>query len=267
MTKVQVQEQLRRVYSANAPHLIREPPLEGERETPDLETSTDSYALRFAGPTGQWFLEVQARTTLEMLSRHPGASLLDVGGGHGQIAGPLASKGYSVTVLGSELICRSRIGHLIDTGTCRFTASDLQRLPFPDRSFDVVASYRTLAHLRTWNKLLTEMARVARAAIILDFPASRSLNSLTPQFFGLKKRIEGNTRPYSVIRETDLVAAAAELGFQLADRFPEFLLPMVAHRALDRQNLSKSTEHILRQLGLTAWFGSPVIVKFTRGGP
>ena len=266
LTEPQFQERLPRAYAPNAVRLGREHPPDAEREKPDLETCTEGYARRFAGATGEWFLEVQAQATLQMLSAHPGARVLDVGGGHGQLAAPLVRSGYAVTVLGSEPVCSGRISDLLGNGTCRFTVSDIQCLPFPDRSFDVVASYRTLAHLVSWKTLLAEMARVARTAIILDFPASRSLNSLTPQLFGLKKRIEGNTRPYSVIRETDLVATAAELGFQPADRYPEFLLPMVAHRALGRQNLSQATEHSLRLLGLTARFGSPVIMKFTRGG-
>ena len=35
------------------------------REDADVESSSELYARRFAGPVGQWFLELQARLTLE----------------------------------------------------------------------------------------------------------------------------------------------------------------------------------------------------------
>jgi hypothetical protein len=55
------------------------------REDADLETSSEDYARRFAGPAGRWSLEVQARSTMELLrGLPPGSSILDVGGGHAQ---------------------------------------------------------------------------------------------------------------------------------------------------------------------------------------
>ena len=34
----------------------------------DVETASEGYARRFAGPVGAWFLEIQARLTLELLA-------------------------------------------------------------------------------------------------------------------------------------------------------------------------------------------------------
>ena len=41
------------------------------REDADVESSSELYARRFAGPVGQWFLELQARLTLECLRGLP----------------------------------------------------------------------------------------------------------------------------------------------------------------------------------------------------
>jgi len=71
------------------------------REDADVETSSDAYARRFAGPLGEYFLEVQSRLTLDLLAPWPGARVLDVGGGHGQTIGALVESGFDVTVLGS----------------------------------------------------------------------------------------------------------------------------------------------------------------------
>jgi 2-polyprenyl-3-methyl-5-hydroxy-6-metoxy-1,4-benzoquinol methylase len=83
------------------------------RETPDVETSSRAYARRFAGKVGAWFLAVQLRAVRKLLAPFgPGATLVDVGGGHGQLATPLAACGYEVTVLGSHPSC----GELVTSG-------------------------------------------------------------------------------------------------------------------------------------------------------
>ena len=73
---------------------------------PDIETASDDYARRFSGEVGAYFLDVQARTTLSLLEPWPGARVLDVGGGHGQVAIPLAENGFDVTVTGSSDECK-----------------------------------------------------------------------------------------------------------------------------------------------------------------
>ena len=83
--------------------------VEEEREGADVVTSSDDYARRFAGAVGAYFLDVQARATLELLAPYPGASVLDVGGGHGQTTGPLVDAGHAVTILGSEASCEARV--------------------------------------------------------------------------------------------------------------------------------------------------------------
>ncbi|MEM9907111.1 MAG: hypothetical protein AAF921_19010, partial [Cyanobacteria bacterium P01_D01_bin.44] len=70
-------------------------------ETADIETASDSYASRFAGKSGTWLLGVQQAATLKMLADYPQASVLDVGGGHGQLTEALIEQGHQVTVLGS----------------------------------------------------------------------------------------------------------------------------------------------------------------------
>ena len=54
-----------------------------QRETPDIETSSDDYARRFAGPAGQFFLKIQEKAFERVLQGRPICSVLDVGGGHG----------------------------------------------------------------------------------------------------------------------------------------------------------------------------------------
>ena len=97
-------------------------------ETADIETASDAYAARFAGRTGAWMLGVQERVTRLLLEEEPAASVLDVGGGHGQLAVPLARAGYAVTVTGSDESCRRRILGELDSGRCRFLVADSLKL-------------------------------------------------------------------------------------------------------------------------------------------
>lgn len=235
-----------------------------QRETADIETSSDDYAARFSGAVGEWFLAVQEGITVSMLAGCPGVSVLDVGGGHGQLAGPLCRRGFPVTVLGSDESCRRRIDGLVESGACRFVTGNVLELPFPDQSFDVVMSFRLLPHCEAWPTLIRELSRVARRSVIVDYPTSQGLNAIAPALFGAKKKLEGNTREWRMFRHAEVDDAFSGSGFALKRRAPQFFLPMVLHRALRCRGLSAGMEAICRGLGLTGLWGSPVIAEYLR---
>jgi 2-polyprenyl-3-methyl-5-hydroxy-6-metoxy-1,4-benzoquinol methylase len=231
----------------------------------DVETSSEDYARRFSGAVGRWFLERQTRLTLELLSPFPGARVLDVGGGHGQLAGPLAERGFEVTVLGSAAACIERVRPLVDSGRVSFRVGELAPLPFPDGSFDVVLAFRLLPHAEPWRELICEMCRVARRAVVFDYPTRRSVNAASGALFRAKQGVEGNTRPFTVFAERDVAAAVRKAGARETGRRPEFSLPMALHRALGLAALSRSAEGVLAALGFTRWLGSPVITRLEPG--
>ena len=107
-------------------------------EDADVVTSSDAYSRRFAGGVGRFFLERQAEAVLDLLRPWPGASVLDVGGGHGQVTGPLLDAGYAVSVLGSSPACEARVREWTQSGRARFLVDDLVAPGLQDRSFDVV---------------------------------------------------------------------------------------------------------------------------------
>lgn len=233
-------------------------------ETADIETSSDGYASRFAGPVGEWMLGVQERIALGMLADMPGAAILDVGGGHGQLAGPLCRNGYKVTVIGSHESCRRRIAALVDSGACRFEVGNVVALPFPDRSFDAAISFRLLTHCEAWPELIRELCRVARRSVIVDYPTSQSLNAVAPALFGAKKKLEGNTRQWRLFRHDEVTAEFARHGFECKRRVPQFFLPMVLHRAMRWRLWSAGKEWFCGAIGLTHRWGSPVILEMRR---
>jgi SAM-dependent methyltransferase len=237
------------------------------RETPDIETSSEGYARRFQGPVGDYFLAVQARVVLDLLEplRHGrGLRVLDVGGGHAQIAGPLAARGHQVTVVGSDPVCRQRLDRLLPAGSFQFESGDLLRLPFPDRSFDVVVALRLLSHMERWRELLGELARVAGGAVILDYPDLRSFNLLYGALFKLKRALEGNTRTFLCFRPGEVAAELARHGFGRPAERRQFFLPMVVHRKVGRAGFSRPVERLSSALGLTWALGSPVVLRVVR---
>lgn len=234
------------------------------REDADVETSSEGYASRFGGEVGRWFLEVQATILLEMLARDPGARVLDVGGGHGQTAVPLIGNGFDVTVAGSHEICRERLDRLLPPAKVVFQACDLLRLPFADRSFDVVVAFRLLAHVERWREVVRELCRVADRAVILDYSDARSFNLLYGPLFRLKKAIEGNTRTFHIFRPGQVAAELERHGFGGAETRRQFFVPMVVHRTAGWAGLSRGVERVSGLCGLVRAFGSPVILRAER---
>lgn len=227
---------------------------------PDAESSTDQYARRFRGPVGAFMLAVQEEAVLRFLSTHAGATVLDVGGGHAQLALPMARAGYRVTVLGSSPDSLARSRRMSEGGVVDHVVAGLTRLPYRDSSVDVVVSIRLLAHISDWPGFVRELCRVARSAVIVDYPSSRSVNVLAAPFFGMKKRLEGDTRRYRVLEPPVVESVFRAAGFGRLRTYPQFFWPMALHRALRAAQISRALERLPRRIGLTARWGSPVIL-------
>ena len=240
-------------------------------EPADIETASDDYARRFAGQVGAWMLKIQENIVLRFLRQEntchaKGAisTVLDVGGGHGQLAVPLCQEGFAVTVVGSADSCGRRLNSMIDSGICHFQVADLFHLPYPAKSFDAVICFRLLTHCERWPVILSELCRVARNAVIIDYPTSQSLNIAAGKLFGAKKRLEGNTRTFRLFRHDEIEKEFLTHGFSMEKREGQFFLPMVLHRLMKCRWLSAWLEDKCKHYSLTRRWGSPVIMKAVR---
>lgn len=234
------------------------------RETADIETSSAGYAARFDGPVGAWMLSVQTSAVRDCLPPGQHLAILDVGGGHGQLAGSLAGADHAVTVFGSDPVCARRLEPLIAAGKIAFATGDVLALPFPDLQFDTVVSVRLLPHCARWPLLIGELCRVARRRVIVDYPLDSGLNRVAPFLFAAKKRMEGNTRTWLNFRHAQIAAEFERRGFRPARRIGQFSMPMVLHRVVRSRAFSRLIEAPGRMLGLTGRFGTPVIAAFER---
>ena len=233
-------------------------------ETPDIETSSAEYASRFAGRAGRYFLDVQARTVSQALEGLVPGTVLDVGGGHGQLVDPLTRLGWKVTVHGTSAECGRNLRTLHGQRDCEFLLGRLFGLPVADRSFDVVTGVRLLAHVPDWQRLVAELCRVARRSVVVDYPSKSGVNALTPLLFGLKKSYEKNTRTYLSFTHRELAEEFGRHGFAVRRVVKQFFLPMVAHRAGKGMAPLRWAEGLCRVSGLTALAGSPVILRVDR---
>jgi len=88
------------------------------------------------------YMEGGAREFYERLNLAPGAKLLDVGCGSGQLALMAAKDGLDVTGvdIAVNLVDRARLRARAEGVTARFQEADAEALPFEDGSFDVVVS-------------------------------------------------------------------------------------------------------------------------------
>jgi ubiquinone/menaquinone biosynthesis C-methylase UbiE len=232
------------------------------RETPDIETASDSYARRFAGAAGRYLLAEQEAAIRALLADWRGGTVLDVGGGHAQLTPLLKSLTRDVLVFGSDARSLTRVQR--DFPDCSTATGDLLALPFAPRSFDVVVAVRLLPHVRNWPRLIAELCRVARSTIIVDYPRTTGLNSLTPLLFPLKKRLEGNTRHYRNFRDAELDEILQVCGFEARERRPQFLLPMVVHRRANGFAALRAVERAAKSLRITQAVGSPVVLRADR---
>jgi 2-polyprenyl-3-methyl-5-hydroxy-6-metoxy-1,4-benzoquinol methylase len=239
----------------------------GRREMPDVETSSDRYTLRFRGATGAYLLSVQEKGIITLLDNGAalsGRTVLDVGGGHMQMAGALTQAGAKVTLLGSDRSCAGRWSASGLVGQVQFLAGDLLSMPIADQQFEIVVSLRLLPHMEDWRALVAELCRVARHSVVIDYPTLASLNALSLFAFPLKRALETNTRTYRSFHDREVEEAFAQNGFLPVSSFRQFVLPMAAHRLLGRFGLLRWAEAGLRAIGVTRRIGNPVLLRLDR---
>ena len=107
---------------------------------------------------------IELRLVLDLVGDPPGVRLLDAGCGDGALVAAAAAKGAEVTGVDPDpamlLAAQKRLAGAGVKAT--FTEGRLERLPFPDASFDVVASITVLCFLPDAEPAFREMARVLR---------------------------------------------------------------------------------------------------------
>lgn len=232
----------------------------------DVFTASDDYASRFSGDAGKWLLSVQEQTILELIANKLSskAEILDIGGAHGQLIPVARILQKNLQILASHDDAFKFLAGRENNPDFGQTVSDIFSLPFEKNSFELVTSVRLISHCEPWQKLVQEMCRVSSRYVLIDYPPLISSNILNSIFFPLKKKLEGNTRTFTIFKHSELDAEFSKNGFQLIERRGQFFWPMVIHRKIKSVKSSQFLELIPAMLGITRIFGNPAIAVYKR---
>ena len=226
-------------------------------ESPDVETASLVYAKRFSGQWGEYLLAEQKARVAECIPAVADISILEVGGGHAQLASIYAERGLRPTIYGSDGATTEQLKPF----DVNYVSGNVVELPFEDDSFDVVIAIRLLTHLEHWEALLGEMCRVSKGIIIVEYPSKFSLNAIAPLLFTFKKKYEGDTRAFRLFSDKEVKAALRKHGYKVSSRKGQFFFPLVVHRMLKSNGLLKALESALRKLKVSHVLGSPVVLS------
>lgn len=159
----------------------------------------------------RWLIEEKFRRSVSALRPLlTGASALVVCGGSGMDAEFLARAGARVILADISLGAAQRARERASRFAVEITpiVADAERLPFADRSFDLVYVHDGLHHLERPQAGLAEIARVAARAVSINEPARAAVTQLAVRL-GLSQTVEdaGNRiermDPEMIIRELE----------------------------------------------------------------
>jgi SAM-dependent methyltransferase len=135
--------------------------------TPEMEAlKVRLKATWMSGDYGHFakYLEPGALKFLARIPVEPGARILDVACGAGQIAIPMARAGAKVTGLdlATNLVEQARLRALTEKVDARFDEGDAEMLPYEDASFDMVISLIGAMFAPRPELVAAELKRVCR---------------------------------------------------------------------------------------------------------
>ena len=131
-------------------------------------------------------------------------------------------------------------------------------------AFDVTVSVRLLMHMPDWRATLTELCRVTRRRLVIDYPARLSAAAIQSAARRLLHAAGRSTEPYRVFGDGAIDAVCRAAGFRVRDRHRHFVLPIALHKTVSAPGFTRRSEDALRAVGVTALFGSPVTLVAER---
>jgi len=131
------------------------------------QASADGYALRS-----------RMRAVVALVGEGSG-DLLDAGMGAGRLLGELAARGWTVSGIDASAEMVEAARDRLPDAAARFHIGPIERLPFPDASFDVVTATGVLEYTLV-TPALTEVVRVLRPGgrAIVSYPNPRAAYGL-----------------------------------------------------------------------------------------
>lgn len=190
----------------------------------------------------RWIVHEKVQRGLRGLDGLERMSALAVCGGSGMDAEFLSRAGADVVCADVSFGAAGRAAERARRHGVKIApvVADAERLPFVDRSFDLVYVHDGLHHLERPYAGLAEMLRVARTAVSITEPANAAVTRLAVRA-RLADKVEEAGNPVERLDLAELVLAVREQGFEVvhAERYAMFYRhqPGWAMRVLSREPL------------------------------
>lgn len=200
------------------------------------------HASASATPTGNTYDKYSAEHSLErrlvdgflraLDSVLPDAAprrVLEVGAGEGEISARVRTRYPEATVVSIDLHDAALRAEWERRGVLGAFA-DVQRLPFPDRSFDLVLGIEVLEHVLSPEVALAEIERVSQGAVVVSVPREpiwRIANVLRGRYLRQAGNTPGHLNHWSTRRFRTLVLRRFEVR---ATKTPFPWTILAAHR-------------------------------------
>jgi SAM-dependent methyltransferase len=185
----------------------------------------EAAEFEISRPTGtpalyEWLLRERFRRAIDPIRASlSGCTALTVCGGSGMDAQFLTETGAVVVSADISLGAARRARMRADRGRLQLTSfvADVERLPFADRSIDLVYVHDGLHHLESPTAGLSEMARVARRWVAVTEPARATLTVLAVRFgLALEREEAGNL--VARLDPNEVVSSLDAAGFRAVQR-------------------------------------------------
>jgi ubiquinone/menaquinone biosynthesis C-methylase UbiE len=233
-------------------------------EDPSIAENFDQD--RFGGDVGAYFREYQEQLVERLLPDVNKWQIIDIGSGTGRIALPLSKRGAMVTATDAsfQMITITRDKAWLQGYALKTLRSDAHFLPFNDRVFDAVISFRMLMHVIDWQKALSEICRISKAKVLIDFPPKCGFAGLSPWVHCLKKWFKRNYQPYKVFSISEILKVLQQNGFNAVVVDRHMVMPFGFHRIIGSRTFTTSLEGFFKRTGLSDLFGAPVTILAQR---
>jgi ubiquinone/menaquinone biosynthesis C-methylase UbiE len=165
---------------------------------PHVGNAYDKYASR--NPLAALLTRRFLGTLEELLASAAPGSLLDVGCGEGVLAQRWARRWRDLQILAVDREPLSMEWERREEPNLSFGVADACSLPFADGEFDIVCGVELLEQVSAADVALTELARVARRAVLVSVPREplwRVLNVLRGAYVAWLGNPPGHVNHYS----------------------------------------------------------------------
>jgi ubiquinone/menaquinone biosynthesis C-methylase UbiE len=172
----------------------------------------DKYGTK--NPIARWLMRGFLDAVSELYLAVRPERVLEVGCGEGHLAQHLISLSHQPKVFQA---CDFSLKHLAPHLDSRliFSEADIYKLPFGDRSFDLVVCCEVLEHLEFPNLGLAEICRVSEGALLISTPREplwRLLNLLRGKYWQRLGNTPGHVQHFSQSGLLRWLGSTVEVG-------------------------------------------------------